>query len=87
MPIPFFKRKEYRDEQRAKNMEILRASGYSFTLANGGETVMFRVHGKPRADFYPATGKWRVVGTPTVQDVMSGGALNFLLWYDRQQHD
>ena len=47
------------------------------------ETVLlFRENGKPKVDFYPHTGRWRV---PDKNELRSGGAEDFLNWYDKQK--
>ena len=69
---------------KQKNMEILNASGLKFTVTNNGETICFRESGKPRVDFYPSTGRWRVVGNGNSK-ALSGGAQKFLDWYEKQK--
>lgn len=77
--------KAHRQQQHAdwkrKNMETLSASGAIFTVTNHGETLLFRMTGKPRVDFYPSTGRWRVAG---LTKTFSGGAESFLRWYAKQ---
>ena len=81
--------KAHRQQQHADwkkaNLEILSASGAIFTVTNYGETLLFRMSGYPRADFYPGTGRWRVVGSNS--KAMSGGVERFLDWYRRQQKE
>ena len=74
------KQKRHADWKR-RNMEILSASGAVFTVTNNGETLLFRMTGFPRADFYPSTGRWRVAG---LTRTFSGGAQSFLNWYRKQ---
>lgn len=66
---------------KRKNMETLNASGAIFTVTNHGETLLFRMSGYPKVDFYPSTGRWRVAG---VSKTFRGGAEAFLVWYQRQ---
>ena len=66
---------------KRKNMEILNASGAIFTVTNSGETLLFRMTGFPKADFYPSTGRWRVAGKT---QTFRGGAESFLSWYRKQ---
>jgi hypothetical protein len=68
-------------EWKQKNMRVLSESGAIFTVTNTGETLLFRMAGYPKADFYPSTGRWRVVG---VKKTFSGGATAFLTWYKKQ---
>ena len=70
-------RAERHAEWKKKNLEILRESGIPFT--DKGETLLFRQEGKPKVDFYPSTGRWKVKG-----EFMRGGAKSFLRWYRRQ---
>ena len=67
----------------AKNMEALRASGLTFTEHQ--TSIVFREPGKPQVDFYPHTGRWRVVGKGAPKrEPFRGGAKAFLRWYERQ---
>lgn len=70
---------------KRENLTALEASGLRYETANNGETLLFREPGKPRVDFYPSTGRWRVVGVSTPQPARGGGARNFLRWYARQE--
>lgn len=66
---------------KATNIEILTKSGIPFELKNNDEMCIFRVEHKPKTDFWPSTGRWRmVVGGRTY----SGGAKSFLAWYAKQ---
>ncbi len=74
---------EWNDE----NMAVLRASGLKFETrpaVGRVETVLFREPGKPKVDFYPSTGRYRIVGAINGQIRSSGGTKNFLEWYARQ---
>jgi hypothetical protein len=64
------------------NLAALADSGIPHRVANRGETLLFREDGKPRCDFYPSTGRWRVVNA---RETFSGGAVAFLAWYRRQE--
>lgn len=59
----------------------LRVAG-RFKSTNYGETVLFREPGKPKVDFYPSTGRWRIVGSQS--KTFRGGAESFLRWYAKQ---
>jgi hypothetical protein len=72
-------RKDRHQEWYRLNMEVLNASGLMFGSANRGEALLFRDYGKPKADFYPSTGRWRS-GNKTY----SGGAKAFLAWWKKQ---
>lgn len=72
-------RKERHAEWNKINTETINKSGIPYRLA-GGQTMLFREPGKPRVDFYPSTGRWRVNG----QRAVSGGARKFLDWYKQQ---
>lgn len=74
-------RKRMHAEWKQKNMIVLSDSGAIFTVTNNGETLLFRMTGYPRVDFYPSTGRWRIAGgTKTFR----GGAKAFLIWYAGQ---
>lgn len=70
-----------------KNMAALRAAGL---LARDrvelrSTAILFREFGRPRVDFYPHTGRWRIVGAPGgSQRPMRGGAEAFIRWYAKQ---
>lgn len=79
--------KEERQARHAQwheeNMATLNASGLRFQIRE--TAVLFREAGKPRVDFYPHTGRWRIVGGangPTRP--LSGGAKRFIEWYAKQ---
>ncbi len=66
-----------------QNMAVLRASGLRFSVRP--TAVLFREKGKPRVDFYPHTGRWRIVGAPNGPTrPLRGGANAFLAWYAKQ---
>jgi len=64
---------------KESNTNLIRSAGLTFTSANNGEALLFRSVGKPSVDFYPSTGRWLLTGTGRV---MSGGAQQFLRWYE-----
>ena len=75
------------DEKRArhanwkvKNLKVIENSGILHRKA-GGETVLFREEGKPKVDFYPSTGRWRMPGKAKT---FRGGARSFINWYNKQ---
>jgi hypothetical protein len=56
--------------------KLVRAADGRFSVANDGECIMFREPNKPKIDFYPSTGRYRV-GNKT-----RGGHFNeFWKWY------
>lgn len=60
------------------NTGEIEASGIEHASKNSGESLLFRERGKPKVDFFPSTGRWRVAGqTRTYR----GGAVAFLAWY------
>lgn len=67
---------------KAENTALLEASGIPFTSTNNGEALLFREWGRPRIDFYPSTGKWRVDNVRTY----GGHATKFLQWYKEQSN-
>jgi hypothetical protein len=71
-------------EWKRTNMGVLEAAGIEFRSTNNGETLLFRERGKPKVDFYPSTGRWRVAG---VSRAFSGGAEAFLRWYAKERTD
>ena len=72
--------RENRRQWRLKvNWEVLNNSPIPFSTNNNGVTLLFRVKGKPHADFYPGTGRWRSDGK-----TFKGGAKEFLKWYNKQ---
>lgn len=68
-------------EWKERNLETLLRSKLTLTIKSGGESVLFREPGKPKVDFYPSTGRWRVAG---LTRTFSGGADSFLNWYAKQ---
>lgn len=72
-------RQEKHADWKASNLERLRASGIPFS--ERPEACLFREPGRPRVDFYPSTGRWRVVGGGRT---FRGGAGAFLKWYQKQ---
>jgi hypothetical protein len=65
---------------KADNLKALRASGVPFE--ERPEACLFRAPGKPLVDFYPSTGRWRVVAGQ--RKTFRGGAVAFLAWYAKQ---
>jgi len=75
-------RKEHHAAWKESNTKIIESSGIPY-LARP-ESLLFREEGKPKVDFYPSTGRWRVAG---VKRTFSGGAKSFLGWYRKQYND
>lgn len=48
---------------------------------NNGQTIMFRELNRPKVDFYPTKGNWRLLKTGRM---MYGGWKKFLTWYEKQ---
>lgn len=78
-------RQEQHQQWKRQNLATLNSAGVSFRETNEGETLLFREAGKPKVDFYPSTGRWRVVGDSKNRRAMSGGAVAFLRWYAQQE--
>ncbi len=74
-------RQERHARWKSQNTVALQASQFVYTVTNNGETYLFREPGKPKVDFYPSTGRWRVAGK---SQTFSGGAAGFIRWYRSQ---
>lgn len=70
-------RKERHRGWKQQNMEVLQKSGIAYSVVNRGETVLFRIEGKPKVDFFPSTGRWM---TYSDHKVFGGGATKFIEW-------
>lgn len=73
-------RQEKHAQLKERNTNILLHSPHTLTVTNAGESILFREPGKPKVDFYPSTGRWRIPGTSIT---FNGGAKKFLRWYER----
>ena len=69
-------RQDRHARMHSENREVINACGIPFT--DLGEALLFRERGKPKVDFYPSTGRWRV---PSDRQTHRGGARAFLQWY------
>ncbi len=69
-----------RDKRLELNISILEKSGLIYSVTSNG-TMLFRETGKPKVDFYPSTGRWRIVN----RKAMKGGATSFINWYKKQE--
>lgn len=67
-----------------ENMEVLKANAKEFPFETRPTACLFRLKGKPMVDFYPHTGRWRIVGGSKKRYPKSGGAGAFLDWYGYQ---
>lgn len=74
-------KQERHQEWKAQNMAVLNSSDLNFKAVNFEETVLIREPGKPKVDFFPSSGRWRVAG---VARTFQGGAQSFLDWYRKQ---
>ena len=70
-------RQQRHKEWNVLNRKIIEKSGT--TYAERGEAFLFRDKNKPKADFYPSTGRWK-----SNNKMYSGGAEKFLEWYAQQ---
>lgn len=75
-------RKERHSRWRTQNILALQATQFIYTVTNNGETFLFREAGKPKVDFYPSTGRWRVSG---IKQTFHGGGKLFIQWYRKQR--
>jgi hypothetical protein len=67
------------------NIQILVDNmGDRFEFRNDMETIIFRDKDYPQVDFYPSTGRWRIVGNEKSY-TYSGGAEKFIEWYEKQK--
>lgn len=70
------------DQHRAwhqQNFDAIKTAGLRYTVTNDGLCIVIREVGKPQVDFYPSTGRWRVVGKSP--QTFGGHAEKFLRWY------
>jgi hypothetical protein len=56
-------------------MELLEGMSFVFKRT----VCLFREEGKPKVDFYPHTGRWKVK-----HRMYKGGAASFISWYSKQ---
>ena len=75
-------RQEQHQEWYIKNMNALKKSGLKYTHKD--TVCLFRLRGKPFVDFYPHTGRWRIVGKDSSKKVYTGGGNAFIHWYAKQ---
>jgi len=75
-------KKDRHAQWKELNMKAIEKSGLKYEVKNLGESVLFRLEGKPKADFFPSTGRWRVAGRAKTY---RGGAISFLTWYANQK--
>lgn len=82
--IGFRREKQSRHQHwREVNLQAILAAEFPFTAVANGTTLTFRIEGKPWVDFYPHTGRWRVV-RPLERYTYRGGAVAFLVWFRKQ---
>lgn len=77
-------KKEQRQYRYEKNLEILKNHSSKIKYKHKHTVCLFREKGKPLVDFYPHTGRWKVVGKENTGHVYRGGAKPFLNWYEKQ---
>ena len=75
-------RKQQHEEWYIKNLNSLKKSGLRYTHKD--TVCLFRIQGKPLVDFYPHTGRWRIVGKDSPKKVFTGGADAFINWFRKQ---
>ena len=77
-------RQEQSWERYEKNLEILEKHRSIVKYKHKSTVCLFRERQKPKVDFYPNTGRWRIVGKEDTGHVYRGGAQSFLNWYAKQ---
>lgn len=63
-----------------QNKQAIAKSGIFFKEKAG--KLLLRESGKPRIDFFPSTGRWRVIDH---NQTLKGGVEAFLQWYNEQK--
>lgn len=76
-------KKQQHQEWYMKNMAALNNSELQFTHKD--TVCLFRIKGKPQIDFYPHTGRWRIVGKGASAKVFTGGGEAFIYWFKKAQ--
>ncbi|MEQ8463539.1 hypothetical protein [Coleofasciculus sp. E2-BRE-01] len=75
-------RQESHAQWYQQNTAIIESAQIPFKWAGKQKvTMLFREENKPKVDFYPHTGRWRVAG---VKKTFRGGAKSFIQWYQKQ---
>ena len=82
---PRMKPKQYKGDKshpelHEANTKILKESNIPFNII-ADECYQFRIIGKPIVDFFPYTGRWKLVSEP-LDENMKGGAEEFLKWFN-----
>lgn len=77
-------KKEQKSAILEKNMAIIREwrmadTNRQYSIEYRPNSVLFRFTHKPKADFFPSTGRWR-----SQNRTYRGGAAKFLNWYNKQ---
>lgn len=75
-------RQQRHADWKKQNTALLQASGIPFTSTNNGETLCIRERARPRVDFYPSTGRFRIDNLRTL-----GGHAEFLIQWYREHTD
>lgn len=70
-------KKERHSNWYEKNLKLLSNSGFTYTHKD--TVCLFRELNKPKVDFYPHTGRWKVNNK-----MKRGGAEAFIKWYTKQ---
>ena len=73
-------RKERHQNWFESNMDAINAANIPYEWR--ATSLLFREPGKPKVDFYPHTGRWRVVGAHS--KTFRGGGKSFVAWYEKQ---
>lgn len=64
-----------------KNISILVADNIRYEIRNSGNTLLIREEGKPKIDFYPSTGRFKIGS-----NFYTGGATELLKYYKGEKH-
>lgn len=74
-------KQQQHEEWYVKNLNNLKESGLEFEHKD--TVCLFRIEGKPWVDFYPHTGRWRIVGRGASKKVFTGGGNAFIHWFKK----
>jgi hypothetical protein len=78
-------KRQQRQAIRDNNTKTLDALGLNYELRNNGAVILLREYGKPKADYYPGTNKWKVIrGDHERDNIYKTGDINaFIDWYQQ----
>lgn len=73
------------NEWYKSNVAILRNAIQEFPFTDKDTTLLFRIEEYPKVDFYPHTGRWKVIEKGKKPKMKTGGANAFLVWMRKQR--